>query len=74
MTARSRPSPNSIPSNTGRLIEPAFPFFRCRLRAAGGKVQICTLPAAPWPPLLFAGRRKRSRKLRETNPERKADV
>lgn len=39
------------------------------------KVQICTLSAAPLPPLLFADRGERSRKLRgEKNPERKADA
>lgn len=40
-----------------------------------GKVQICTFPAAPLPPLLFADRRKRPRKLREEqNPQRRADA
>ncbi|GGB11015.1 hypothetical protein GCM10011491_43700 [Brucella endophytica] len=62
----------------GRIIEPAL--FLLRVPLASGRrqgklrrrpVQICTLSAAPLPPLLFAGRRKRSRKLREKEPGKK---
>lgn len=82
MTARSRPSPNSILSNSGRLIEPAFPSFRCRLRAAGGKGSFAAVgcrsaPCRPRPCPLCSSRAagKGSRKLQgERKRTRRADV